>query len=221
MFDRIARRYDLMNRLMSLGMDAGWRRVAAQTAFGASATQVLDVATGTGDLAIDLARLGIPLVVGLDFSGAMLHAARAKVEVAAPGRIRLVRGDALSLPFGNGTFDAVTVGFGLRNMPDYAAAIEEMGRVLKPGGRLVILEMTPVQTPVLRDVFSLYFDRLVPALGGLVSGDRDAYGYLPRSVGAFPPVESLADLMRAAGLRNVRYRAFALGTVAMHVGIRS
>ncbi len=220
MFDRIVGRYDTMNRLMTGGMDVRWRRAAARAAIGAGAKQVLDLATGTGDLALELAHQGVPTVVGVDFSGEMLRAASEKVRISSEQGIRLARGNAMGLPFASGIFDAVTVAFGLRNMPDYAAAVVEMARVLIPGGRVVILEMSPLRRPLLDRLFGLYFERAVPLIGGLVSGDLDAYRYLPRSVNAFPPADELAQIMRAGGLRNVRYELFAMGTVALHIGIK-
>ncbi len=220
MFDRIVGRYDTMNRLMTGGMDIRWRRAAARAAIGAGAERVLDLATGTGDLALELARQGVVAVVGVDFAGEMLRAASEKLRASGDRRVRLARGNAMDLPFASGTFDAVTVAFGLRNMPDYGAAVAEMARVLKPGGRVVILEMSPLQRPLLQRIFGLYFERVVPLIGGLLSGDLDAYRYLPRSVRAFPPAKELAGMMRAAGLSDVRYTRFALGTVALHVGIK-
>lgn len=220
MFDRIVGRYDTMNRLMTGGMDMRWRRAAARAALGPGADHVLDLATGTGDLALELARQGVPHVVGVDFAGEMLRAAGDKLRAAGDRQVRLARGNAMALPFAAETFDAVTVAFGLRNMPDYAAAVVEMTRVVRASGRVVILEMTPLQRPPLERLFGLYFERVVPLIGGLLSGDLDAYRYLPRSVHAFPPAETLASIMRAAGLRNVRFQRFALGTVALHVGIK-
>ena len=220
MFDQIVGRYDLMNRLMTGGMDIRWRREAARAAIGDGAARVFDLATGTGDLALELARQGVPLVVGADFSSEMLQAAGRKCAERQEARIQLARGDAMHLPFADDSFDAVTVAFGLRNMPDYAAAISEMTRVVVPGGRVVILEMTPIQRPLLSRVASLYADRVIPLIGGLISGDRDAYGYLPRSVNAFPPAGELAIMMRRAGLGFVRYRLFNFGTVALHRGVK-
>jgi len=219
MFDRIVRRYDLMNRLMSLGRDVAWRRLAAREALAGGARQVLDVATGTGDLALELARQGAPRVVGADFSRGMLQLAADKIR-GRGASIRLLQADAMALPFPDGAFDACTVAFGLRNMPDYEAAVVEMSRVLRPGGRLVVLEMTPLRVPVLRTLFRWYFDRLVPLIGGLISGDRDAYRYLPTSVSAFPPAEELAAIMTRAGLAPVRYQYLMMRTVALHVGVK-
>lgn len=231
MFGRIVPRYDAMNRLMTVGRDVAWRRLAVRLALEGrppGSAGVLDVATGTGDLAFALAAAGAATVVGTDFARPMLVAATAKGRVAAndpgPGprtSVRWVVGDALALPFPDAAFDACTVSFGLRNMADYCAALREMGRVLRPGGRLVCLELTPYRRPVLGRLFGWYFARIVPFVGGLLSGDRDAYRYLPTSVAAFPAADALADLMRGAGFADVSYRLFGGGTVALHVGAKA
>jgi demethylmenaquinone methyltransferase/2-methoxy-6-polyprenyl-1,4-benzoquinol methylase len=220
MFDRISRRYDLMNRLMTGGRDVAWRRLAAREALAGGRSCVLDVASGTGDLAIELARQGAARVVALDFSREMLRGAAEKLRRLGRPRIELVCADAMCLPFPDATFDACTIGFGLRNLPDYQSGIAEMTRVLRPGGRVIILETTPVRQRWLALPFRLYFDRIVPLLGGLISGDRDAYGYLPRSTGAFPDAETLAAMLAGAGLTQVRFRRLMLGTVALHVAVR-
>jgi demethylmenaquinone methyltransferase/2-methoxy-6-polyprenyl-1,4-benzoquinol methylase len=221
MFDRIVRRYDLMNRLMTGGQDIAWRRKAAQVAIGTGAELVLDVATGTGDLAIELRRQGAPLVVGIDFAQGMLDSAAEKLEANGSSGIVLLRSDAMRLPFPDGSFDACTVAFGLRNMIDYQAAVSEMARVLRPGGRLVILEMTPVRNPLFRTVFGIYFDRIVPFVGGVISGDPEAYSYLPRSVSAFPNARRLGLMMQRAGLEQVRFKLLMMGTVALHAGVKA
>ncbi|MEA2598291.1 MAG: demethylmenaquinone methyltransferase / 2-methoxy-6-polyprenyl,4-benzoquinol methylase [Thermomicrobiales bacterium] len=221
MFGRIVRRYDTMNRLMTGGRDVAWRRLAARIAVGGApnAAPVLDLATGTGDLALALNAAGAKRVVGLDAAAPMVRAAAVKTR--GQRDVALVVGDALSLPFADGQFAACTVSFGLRNMADYEAALREMSRVLGPGGRLVCLELTPFRRPVLGRLFAWYFSNIVPTIGGLLSGDKEAYRYLPSSVAAFPSADALAELMRRAGLADVSYRLLGAGTVALHVGVKA
>jgi demethylmenaquinone methyltransferase/2-methoxy-6-polyprenyl-1,4-benzoquinol methylase len=224
MFDRIVPRYDLMNRLMTGGRDLAWRRLAVREALrdrNGTETRVLDVATGTGDLAIALLAAGAGDVAGLDFSVAMLdEAIRKEAAAVHDRRITWVEADAMALPFTDASFDAVTVAFGLRNMPSYPAALREMARVLRPAGTLVCLETTPLRAPVLRAVFDWYFARVVPIIGGLLSGDRDAYRYLPASAAVFPDADTLGRMMLAAGFSRVRYLRLGLGTVALHVAAK-
>ena len=223
MFDRIVPSYDLMNRLMTGGRDVAWRRLAVREALHGCQNEschVLDVATGTGDLAIALRDAGAGNVVGLDFSAPMLAEAARKDASSGETATRPVawlEGDAMALPFPDGSFDAVTVGFGLRNMPSYLGALREMARVLRPGGTLVCLETTSFQVPVLKYAFDWYFSRVVPILGGVLSGDPEAYRYLPASASAFPDADSLGRMMLHSGFSNVRYRRLGLGTVALHV----
>jgi demethylmenaquinone methyltransferase / 2-methoxy-6-polyprenyl-1,4-benzoquinol methylase len=225
MFDRIVPRYDLMNRLMTGGRDVAWRRIAVREALrghNPEEVRILDLATGTGDLALALRATGAGDVVGLDFSAAMLaEAIRKEDTVAGDRRISWVEGDAMSLPFADESFDSVTVAFGLRNMPSYRAALGEMWRVLRPAGRLVCLETTPLQVPVLRAVFDWYFARVVPMVGGMLSGDADAYRYLPASAAAFPDADALGQMMLEAGFSRVRYLRRGLGTVALHVATKA
>ena len=224
MFGRIARRYDLMNTLMTAGMHHRWRKVAVEAAIRGltqdSSAVALDVATGTGDLAFSLARAtGVAQVVGLDLLPEMVSRARAKATPRAlDGRVRFMVGDSLSLPFPDDSFACATSGWGLRNMPDVQRSVEEMARVVKPGGRVVSLESMPVSSGVLSPVFRFFFHHLVPLMGQLVAGDRAAYTYLPRSIEGFLTVDALARLFQAAGLQDVGYRKLALGAVAVHWG---
>ena len=213
MFDRIARIYDRMNSVMTAGMHHRWRERAAELARVGPGSRALDVGTGTGDLAIELARRGAS-VTGVDFAPAMLEVARGK----AP-HVAFERGDALALRHGPGEFDAVTVGFGARNFADLDRGLREMARVTRPGGRVVVLEITTPQRPPLSWFFRLWFDRVVPALGRL-AGDPDAYAYLPSSVRRFPGPEELARRMGEAGLDDVRWIVTAGGIIALHAGTR-
>ncbi len=211
MFDRIARVYDVMNSVMTAGMHHRWRERAVDLAAVGPGDSALDVATGTGDLALALRRRGAE-AVGLDFSEGMLELARRK----APD-VRFDQGNALELPYEDGGFDAVTVGFGARNFSDLGRGLAEMARVVRPGGRVVVLEITTPQRPPLSTFFSLWFDRVVPVLGRL-GGESEAYTYLPSSVKRFPGPEALAALLYDAGLRDVRWILTAGGIIALHVG---
>jgi demethylmenaquinone methyltransferase / 2-methoxy-6-polyprenyl-1,4-benzoquinol methylase len=214
MFDRIARVYDLMNSLMTVGMDKRWRERAADQAGPRPGDRVLDVATGTGDLALELSRRVGPGgdVVGLDFAEEMLAIARRK----APD-LRFEVGNALDLPYADGEFAAATVGFGARNFSDLALGLSEMARVVRAGGRVVVLEITTPQRPPLSWFFKLWFDRVVPVLGR-VAGDPDAYEYLPSSVRRFPGPRELAAEMVGAGLTDVRWLLTGGGIIAIHSG---
>jgi len=211
MFDRIAPVYDLMNRVMTAGLDVRWRRLTAQAAVR-SGDRVLDAACGTGDLAIADLKAGAGKVTGLDFSPRMLERARRK-----DARIEWLQGDMLALPFADETFDAATVGFGVRNVEDLERGLRELRRVLRPGGRLAILEIT---TPrgALKPFFRLWFDKAVPLLGKVLPGGA-AYTYLPESVKRFPKAERLADLLRECGFGEVRFRLLAGTIVALHTGV--
>jgi demethylmenaquinone methyltransferase / 2-methoxy-6-polyprenyl-1,4-benzoquinol methylase len=211
MFDRIAPLYDLMNHLMTAGLDRRWRRLTAE-AVVRRGDRVLDACCGTGDLAVAATRAGAASVVGLDFSPRMLERARRK-----HARVEWVEGDALALPFDDASFDAATVGFGVRNLADLPRGLTELRRVLVPGGRLAVLEIT---TPrgVLAPFFRLWFDHVVPLLGRVFRGGG-AYSYLPASVRRFPGPEDLAALMGDAGFDEVRYRLLAGGIVALHTGV--
>jgi demethylmenaquinone methyltransferase/2-methoxy-6-polyprenyl-1,4-benzoquinol methylase len=216
MFDRIAGLYDRMNSVMTAGLHHKWRRRAADLAELTAGDRALDVATGTGDLAIELADRVAPggEVVGVDFSERMLELARAK----AGTRVRFESGNALALDYPDGAFDAATVGFGARNFSDLERGLSEMARVVRPGGRVVVLEITTPRRPPLSTFFELWFDRAVPLLGRL-AGDASAYSYLPTSVRRFPAPVQLAALMSSCGLTAVRYLLTAGGIIALHVGV--
>lgn len=225
MFDRIAGLYDRMNSVMTAGMHHHWRARAADLAAVPPNGKALDVATGTGDLALELARRLSPAgeVIGTDFSMRMLELARAKADDRAAqihARLRFEAANALELPYSDDEFDAATVGFGARNFSSLPQGLREMARVVKPGGRVVVLEITTPSRPPLSYFFRVWFDRVVPALGRMV-GDPDAYSYLPRSVRRFPGPDELAALMWGCGLRPVRYLLTAGGIIALHVGVVS
>jgi demethylmenaquinone methyltransferase/2-methoxy-6-polyprenyl-1,4-benzoquinol methylase len=211
MFDRIAGVYDVMNSVMTAGLHHRWRERAVDLARVGPGSRALDVATGTGDLAIALAGRGAD-VVGSDFSEGMLERARAKSSAA-----RWELGNALALPYDDGSFDAATVGFGARNFSDLAQGLREMTRVVRPGGRVVVLEITTPTRPPLSTFFSLWFDRIVPLLGR-ISGEDQAYTYLPSSVKRFPGPRELGAVMAAAGLVDVRWILTAGGIIALHSG---
>jgi demethylmenaquinone methyltransferase / 2-methoxy-6-polyprenyl-1,4-benzoquinol methylase len=213
MFDRIALVYDRMNSVMTAGMHHSWRRRAVDVARVGPGSRALDVATGTGDLAIELASRGAS-VIGVDFSPAMLELARGK----APD-VEFEEGDALALRFADGEFDAVTVGFGARNFADLDRGLRELARVTKPGGRVVVLEITTPRRAPLSWFFRGWFDHAVPAFGRFA--DSDAYTYLPSSVRRFPGPEQLAGRMAAAGLADVRWILTAGGIIAIHSGTRT
>jgi demethylmenaquinone methyltransferase/2-methoxy-6-polyprenyl-1,4-benzoquinol methylase len=209
MFDRIAPVYDVMNRLMTMGLDRRWRRITVEQVVRPG-DRVLDACCGTGDLALEARRQG-GVVTGLDFSERMLEQARRK----APA-LEWVQGDVLALPFEDAAFDAATVGFGVRNVDDLEAGLRELRRVLRAGGRLGVLEITTPRGG-LAPFYRVWFDRVIPVLGRVLPGGS-AYAYLPASVRRFPDPDGLAGLLAAAGFQKVRFRLFAGGIVALHVG---
>lgn len=220
MFDNIAGVYDLMNSAMTAGLHHEWRQRAVERARVGPGSDALDICCGTGDLALELRRAIGPdgRVVGSDFSEPMLALARTKSGEQGLA-VEFGWADALDLPYGDAGFDAVTVGFGARNLADLDQGLAEMARVLRPGGRLVILEITRPQREPLASFYSLWFDRLVPLLGS-IAGDSDAYSYLPESVRSFPDPRSLAQKIDAAGFSEIRWLLLAGGIIAIHSATR-
>ncbi len=223
LFSRISRRYDLMNTLMTFGMDRRWRKTAARQAMEGLEGPVLDVATGTGDLALALGRGGgVTEVVGMDLLNPMVSRAISKVARApGPAPVTFMVGDALSLPFPDDSFACVTSAFSLRNLPDLEAALREMVRVTRSGGRVLSLETMPVDKGMSRPLVRFHFRRIMPLLGALITFDRAAYTYLPQSVDRFLSPSRLADLFRAVGLEAVQHHSLALGAVHLHWGTKA
>ncbi len=223
LFSRIAGRYDLMNDLMTLGMHRRWKRQTAALAVSGLNGPAIDVCSGTGDLALELAlRPEVDHAVGLDLLRSMVTRAGAKVlDRGLSGSVTLMTGDALSLPFADGSFVCATAGFSLRNMTDVEMAVSEMVRVVRPGGRVAILELTPMTNGLKSALFRPLFHGLVPLIGKVIAGDRSAYSYLPRSVDHFLEADRLAAMLRDLGLEQVNYRRLGFGTVAVHWGTRT
>ena len=220
MFGRIVRRYDLMNRFMSAGLDGRWRRAAARAA-APQGGRVLDLGTGTGDLAEALRRVGAREVIGADFSRPMLQAARSKWSRPAPRAVVWLQADALHLPFPDNQFDALTSAFLLRNLVDLPGGLAEMLRVLKPGGRLVALDITQPAPGLSAPLYRFGFRHVVTPLAGLLSGDRAAYRYLPNSLVGFPAAPEIAALLRQAGAAEARFRYLGVGVMALHVACKT
>jgi len=223
MFAAIHGHYDRINRLMTLGWDLAWRRAALREAMLPPGGSLLDVATGSGDVLLQAARVyPHAQAVGVDFTPEMLARAQERLARAGlGGRIALVQGDALALPFPDGAFDAVVSAFMMRNVADVPRAFEEQARVVRPGGRVVCLELAWPRAPFFRGLFALYFRHLIPWLGGLLSGHPEAYRYLPESVAAFFTREEMLAFMEGAGLARARCRTLAGGTVAIYVAERA
>ena len=223
MFGRISRRYDLLNNVMTAGRHHAWRRIAVDMTLDDLVGPALDVATGTGDFALELAgRPAVSHVVGLDYNREMLSVATRKAKRKGLSRqVSLFVGDAHSLPYPDEHFISATVGFGIRNFIDVPAAMREMARVVRPGGRVTTLEIVRVERRgLVGRLFPLYFRHVTPYLGAMLAGDREAYTYLPESVQSFQSADEIASMMEDAGLRNVTFRRLALGSVAIHVGHR-
>jgi demethylmenaquinone methyltransferase/2-methoxy-6-polyprenyl-1,4-benzoquinol methylase len=219
MFGRIAKRYDLLNHVLSGNVDKRWRRVVAtrvREKLSSNEASVLDVACGTGDLSLTLFDITGARVVGTDFCRPMLEIAADKTA----DRIPLIEGDALNLPFRGGSFEVVTIAFGLRNLASVEGGLAELRRVLKPGGWVAVLEFSRPANAMLRPLFGLYFTRVLPLMGGLISGSRSAYTYLPASVQKFPDQEQLSLLMQQAGFEQVQFENLTGGIAALHMGRR-
>ena len=222
LFSRISGRYDLMNDLMTLGMHRRWKRKTAAIATYGLDGPAIDVSSGTGDLALELAkRPEVDHAVGLDLLDGMVSRARAKILARGmSSSVTMMIGDALSLPFADGSFSCATAGFSLRNMPDVEKALSEMVRVVRPGGRVAILELSPMSKGIRSALFRPVFHGLVPLIGRFVAGDRSAYTYLPRSVDHFLDAERLAETLSGLGLDDVGYKRLGFGTVAVHWGVK-
>ncbi len=223
MFSGIAPRYDLLNHVLSLNIDRRWRRKVKkelQTVLDDPNAVVLDVACGTGDLSVELQKGSTASVIGTDFCRPMLAVAAEK-NAGAGLAIPYVEADAMRLPCADASFDAVTIAFGLRNLPNFENGLMELLRVLKPGGRLVVLECSHPPVPVFREAYEFYFNTLLPRIGGLVSGSRSAYQYLPSSVSKFPDQRALAALMEKAGFINIRWQNLTGGIAALHSGAKA
>lgn len=223
MFDRIAPRYDLMNRLMTMGQDQNWRRRLIQRAEIKPGAYVLDIATGTADIALAAHAAGARQVVAADFSREMLFYAEHKIQKALNGKhdaIVLAEADGLNLPFADNTFDAVVTGFSLRNVGNLDQFLREMTRVTKLGGKVACLEITRPRSPRFRNFFAWYFGKVVPFLGRMISGQKEAYNYLPHSVSIFVTPEELRVRMEDAGLNHAAFETLMLGTIAIHHGTK-
>jgi len=223
MFATIARRYDLLNHLLSGNIDKRWRRSVAKALFATLSqgeARILDVACGTGDLSLTLFESGKAQIVGLDFCRPMLEIAKAKARRSG-FRVSFIEGDALDLPFRDVSFEAVTIAFGLRNLASVEAGFNELLRVLKPGGRVAVLEFSKPKAAVLRSLFGFYFTTLLPLFGGLISGSKSAYQYLPESVSRFPDQNELASIMKEVGFVEVSFQNLTGGIAALHLGTRA
>jgi len=223
MFNHIAPRYDFLNRLLSLRRDVYWRREMAAALTVPESGRVLDVACGTGDVMIELMhqeKAG-KHIIGLDFAPEMIGVARRKLHArAAICRTDLLAGNGLSLPFLPGTFDAITIAFGIRNIMDRKAALREFFTHLKPGGHLAVLELSTPRPRFLKYLYAVYFERILPAIGGFFSSNRMAYRYLPASVIRFPEPETFAGLMKSAGFKDICWRRLTLGLATLHIGVK-
>lgn len=222
MFDSIAPRYDVLNRVLSGGVDQQWRRIVMKEVLEAQPDRLLDVATGTADLALMAARKGVPKVIGVDIANQMLEVGRVKVTKAdLDDRVELLNGDAEKLPFSDQQFDVATVAFGVRNFEDLAAGLQQIHRVLRPGGKLVVLEFSRPKTFPIKQLYAFYNRYVLPVIGRLVSGDSGAYTYLPESIAVFPEGDAFLDWMKEAGFVGRRARRLTFGIASVYVGLRA
>lgn len=221
MFDSIAGKYDFLNRSLSMGIDNVWRKKTINSLKEVSPRSILDVATGTADLAIEALRLKPEKVVGIDLSAQMLEFGRRKLEVKGlSDKIKLVKGDSEKLPFSDFSFDAVTVAFGVRNFENLQSGINQMYRVLRPGGKIAILEFSRPKAFPFKQVYNFYFNYILPALGGMVSKSKDAYTYLPESVKHFPENEAFTAYLQSSGFKNITTRPLTFGICTLYTGIK-
>jgi len=221
MFDDIARRYDLLNRSLSLGIDISWRKKTINSLKEVNPKRILDVATGTADLAIEALRLNPDSVTGIDLSAGMLEFGQVKLnERGLQNKIKLVKGDSEKLPFEEGSFDAVTVAFGVRNFENLQAGMNEMYRVLRPGGKIAVLEFSKPTAFPFKQVYNFYFSYILPLLGGMISKSKNAYTYLPESVKHFPEGDEFTAFMRNAGFVSYKCKPLTFGICTLYTGIK-
>lgn len=221
MFDNIAHSYDRLNHILSLGIDKGWRKRLLNMARASKPNHILDVATGTADLAIALAKLEPKKIIGVDISNGMLDIGRQKVNRKALGeRIELAYGDSENLPFDDNTFDLVTVAFGVRNFENLEKGLSEMNRVLKPGGQILVLEFSQPESFPFSQLYKLYFKFILPGVGRLLSKDSSAYTYLPASVEAFPYGKAFTEVMEGCGYKDTKIRKLTLGVASIYRGVK-
>lgn len=217
MFDNIARRYDLLNHVLSFGIDISWRKRAVRFIGSIQPQQILDVASGTGDFALECLSLHPKRIIGLDISEEMMKIGREKAKrAAAAGIIEFMKGDSEQMPFNDNSFDAITVGFGVRNFEDLERGLKEMHRVLRKGGKVAILEASMPRNAIIRAFYSLYFGWVVPGVGKLISNDVRAYSYLPESVRAFPEGQEFINILEGVGFNKVEWQPLTLGACAFY-----
>ncbi|MBU0678933.1 MAG: bifunctional demethylmenaquinone methyltransferase/2-methoxy-6-polyprenyl-1,4-benzoquinol methylase UbiE [Verrucomicrobia bacterium] len=221
MFNRISRRYDLLNRLLSMRQDVRWRKKVAKRLHGMTKVEILDLATGTGDQLLAFADAGVEIErgVGIDTAKGMLEIGRAKIEAGEHSDcLTLAFGDATAIPYAPASFDVASISFGIRNVADVGRALQEMARILRPGGRVLILEFSLPRNSLVRGAYLLYFRKVLPCVGGLISGDASAYRYLNRTVETFPYGDDFCELMRAAGFERVTAEVVSLGVATIYEG---